>query len=89
MTPVLMKPDEITTLKQAAARAGLSIDTIKRLCRKHGISRQSGPSSRMQISRLGLEMVLHDDMPALEALRRGRRDDPLVRRYIDHLGLPE
>lgn len=87
--PVLMKPEEIIILKQAANRAGLSVDTVKRLCRKHGISRQSGPNSRMQISALGLEMVLHDDMAALDALRCGRREDRLVRRYLNHLGLPE
>lgn len=86
--PILMHPDEVLNLAHAAHHAGRSPGTIRRWCRQHGIARQSGPNAPLEISLLGLEMLRHDDIEALELLRAGKRNDPDVRRYVDHLGLP-
>lgn len=85
---VLMHRDEVIPLKRAMDHSGKSEPTIRRWCRAYGIARQSGRSAPLEISILGLEMVLHADFEALEALRAGDRASPLVRRYVDHLGLP-
>ncbi len=42
----------------------------------------------MEISAPGLEMVIHGDFEALDKLRMGEREDPVVRRYFEWLGLP-
>ncbi|MDO9416207.1 hypothetical protein [Pararhizobium sp.] len=88
LPPILIKLEEVLTLQQAAHRANKSVDTVKRLCRKHHIARQAGPHGRMEISAVALEMVIHGDLKALAQLRSGNRDDQMVRRYFDHLGLP-
>ncbi len=88
LAPILMKPDEVLHLERAAYHAGKSTDTIRRWCRRHGIARQSCPNAPLEISAVGLEMVLHGDFDALEILRAGGRSDPAVRKYIDHLVLP-
>lgn len=86
--PVLMRRDEIITLKRAAHHAGRSAKTIRRWCQEHGIARQSSSSAPLEISLLALEMLLHGDLEALEMLRAGQRSAAEVRRYVDHLGLP-
>lgn len=89
LAPVLMKRDEILNIARAADRAKRSTDTIRRWCRDFGIARQSAPGAPLEISALALEMVLHGDHEALEKLRAGERSAPEVKRYIDHLGIPE
>ena len=86
--PILMKGDEIRTLQQASGDANMSVSTVKRICKKYGIYRQRGPNSKFEVSAVALQMVLHGDMVALEALREGRRSDPSVTPYFDLLGLP-
>ena len=86
--PVLMRRDEVIALKRAVVHSGKSEATIRRWCKAHGIARQSGPAAPLEISLLALEMVLHADLEALELLRNGERSNPIVRRYVDHLGLP-
>lgn len=88
LRPVLMKRDDVINLERAAFQAKRSTDTIRRWCRKHAIARQSCPNAPLEISAIGLEMVLHNDLEALELLRQGQRSHPDVQRYIDHLGLP-
>ncbi len=87
-TTILMTPDEVLPLKRAAEYAQRNDSTMKRWVKKHGIGRQAGSHGRIEVSILGLSMVLHEDWPALEALKAGHRSSPLVRRHIDHLGLP-
>lgn len=89
LPPILMRRDEIIPLKRAVEHAGKSPDTIRRWCKQHGIARQSGPAAPLEISILALEMVLHSDFEALELLRAGSRGAGAVRRYLEHLGLPD
>ncbi|WP_161992803.1 hypothetical protein [Aureimonas leprariae] len=58
--PFLMTQDEAVPPKEAARRVRLSVDTIRRLNAKHGIGRQMGPGSPIEVS-----------MPAVLMLRRG------------------
>jgi hypothetical protein len=87
--PLLMRRDEVVGIKRAAVHAGRSPDTIRRWYHDHGIGRQAGPNAPVEISIVALEMVVHGDWLALEALRSGDRSNPLVSRYIAFLGLPE
>ncbi|WP_416356337.1 hypothetical protein ACLNGM_20240 [Aureimonas phyllosphaerae] len=86
---VLMRHDETCGVKFAVDYSGKSESTIRRLCREHGLYRQTTPAAPWEISRPGLEMALHGDVVAIELLRAGRRSSPEVRRYLDYLGLPE
>lgn len=85
--PVLMHAAEVIDVKTAAAIARRSDKSIRRLCDAHGLARQTKPGAPLEISRVGLEMALHGDLDAIELLRAGRRSDPAVRRYLDHLQL--
>ena len=86
--PILMRPDEIINLKEAAHRARRTEKVAAKLCKEFRIFRQALPGSPLEISAPALEMVLHADHEALSLLRIGRRDHPRVRIYFDHLGLP-
>ena len=85
--PLLMHPDEVMTLKEAAHRANRSVDATRRIVHEYRIYRQMGRSGRIEVSALGLEMVLHDDCVALDFLRAGERSNPVVAKYLRHLGL--
>jgi hypothetical protein len=85
--PVLMWPEEILNLKQAVYRSKLSERQIRRLCKEFGIGRRSATGGPLQISMTALEMVLSDDLVALELLREGHRDAPEVMRYLRSLQL--
>ena len=88
MRTILMNDDEILNLKRASQRAKRSPDTLRRWCRDFGIARQpGGRNGPLEISLVGLEMVVHGDFEALELLREDRRDHPQVVRYLVHLGL--
>lgn len=86
---LLIRHDEIMVMAEAATHSGKSVKTIRRWCTKYGIARQSAPNAPLQISRIGLEMVLHGDWPALEHLHAGDREHRLVRWYRAFVGLPE
>lgn len=83
-----MRRDEVISIKRAAAHAGRSVDTIRRWYHDHGIGRQAGASAPVEISIIGLEIVIHGDWAALDAYLAGDRGSVLVMRYFDHLGLP-
>lgn len=85
--PILMHRSEVTSLKEAAFRAGKSEKTLKGWCRQFGIGRQSSNGAPVEVSAPALEMVLHGDSAALELLRAGDRHHPRVKRYFDHLGI--
>lgn len=87
--PILMRPDEIIGLKEAAHRARRTTKVTTRLCKEFRICRQTVPGAPLEISAPALEMVLHSDAEALELLRQQKRNHPRVRMYFDHLGLPE
>jgi hypothetical protein len=86
---VLMRRDEICDVKTAAYEAGRSVKTIRAWAEMYGIGRQSSPTSPIEISRIGLLMVLQGDFQALELLRNGERSHSDVLRYIREVGVPE
>ena len=86
--PILMRPDEIINLKEAAHRARRTEKITAKLCKESRICRQAVPNAPLEISAPALEMVLHADAEALQLLRMGRREHPRVKMYFDHLGLP-
>ncbi|MCZ7498858.1 hypothetical protein [Agrobacterium sp. ST15.13.015] len=83
MKPVPMLPDEIINVKRAAYHARVSTKTIRRWCRRHGIGRQSAAGAPLQISIIALEMVAEGDHQALEMLRAGNRENPIVASFLD------
>jgi hypothetical protein len=86
--PVLhILPDEVMTVADAAAHAGRTEKTIRRWISEFGIARQTVRNSPHQVSRLALEMVLHSDWPALDALKAGDREHRLVIWYRQFAGL--
>ena len=85
---ILMARSDIIDLKRATEMARRTPKTIRQWCRVHGIGRQSGPGARLEVSAPALEMVIHGDFEALDKLRMGERNDPIVKRYFDWLGLP-
>ncbi|MBB3936551.1 hypothetical protein [Aureimonas phyllosphaerae] len=85
--PVLMRGPEIVAMKVAAELTGLSTKTLTRWCVSDGIGRRSSKAAPWEISVIALEAKRSGDQAALEALRRGDFGSPLVRRYVDHLGL--
>lgn len=87
MQPVLMHASEVVSIKTAAFICRRSEKSIRRLCAKYGLARQTTRSAPLEISRVGLEMAMHGDHEAIELLRAGRRDDPRVARYLAHLEL--
>ena len=86
--PLLMTKDEAVPLKRAAEFAGVPVSRVRRWNGLHGIARQAAACGPLEVSLVGLSMVLHGDLEALELLRSGSRSDPRVRRHLDHLGLP-
>ncbi|MBD8555444.1 hypothetical protein IFT84_13110 [Rhizobium sp. CFBP 8762] len=86
--PILMRPDEAMPIKRAASHAGKHICTIRRWVEQYGIGRQSGKHATVEVTRIGLDMVLQGDFEALELLRAGERNHPDVVRYFDFAGLP-
>ncbi|WP_188907104.1 hypothetical protein [Aureimonas endophytica] len=80
--PFLMTREEAVPLKEAARRSGLSVDTIRRLHKRHGIGRQMAPRSPIEVSFLALLMLQHGDLAALELLRNGQRENERVSRYL-------
>jgi hypothetical protein len=84
---LLILPDEIMTVAEAALHAGRTEKTIRRWISEFGIARQTVRNSPHQVSRLGLDMVLHSDWPALDALKTGDRSHRLVVFYRQFAGL--
>lgn len=80
-------PDEVMTVAEAAAHAGRTEKTIRRWISDFGIARQAVRNSPHQVSRLALEMVMHGDWPALDALKAGDRGHRLVLWYRKFAGL--
>jgi len=88
IAPILSRRDELVSVPEAADHAGRSDKTVKAWCRQHGIGHRSGPGGSYRVHVVGLEMVLHGDLEALELLRQGDRTCERVARYYDHLGVP-
>ena len=89
VAPVLMRRDEVICIKRAVHYARRNDKTIRRWIKDHGIGRRSAGGGPYDVSLPALEMVLCDDLAALEMLRSGQRSSPEVRRYLEFLGLPE
>jgi hypothetical protein len=88
VAPVLMRRDEVICIKRAVHYARRNDKTIRRWIKDHGIGRRSAGGGPYDVSLPALEMVLCDDLAALELLRSGQRSAPEVRRYLEFLGLP-
>lgn len=86
--PILARDGEATTLKVAVYRSGKSDKTLRRWIKRFGIGHQPASGGPYIVSLVGLEMVRHGDIEALEMLRSGDRSSPQVRRYLDFMGLP-
>jgi hypothetical protein len=87
--PVLMREGEIIGLKEAVDRSKRSPKTIARWCRQSGIGRQAEPSAPWEISAVALEAKLYGDVEAIEALRQGDFSSPLIKRYVQCLGIQQ
>jgi len=77
-------PDKLplAALKQAAAIASVSPETVRRWAIKYGIGKQIDPGATWRISIPGLLMVIACDSEALDAFSSGALDSPLVTGYI-------
>lgn len=85
---VLMRRSDVVVLKELVHRTGLSSKLLRRVCKEFGIARQLRPNSPIEVSWPGWLMLQHGDHEALEILREGRRDDPLLARYFREAGVP-
>lgn len=80
---VPFNPDESASLKQAAALAGRSPNTIRNWCESYGLGRIVG--GRWCVSRVALAMYLDGDEAALRAYHAGERNRPAVVGYFARL----
>jgi hypothetical protein len=85
--PVLMLPEEIIGMKQAEYLTGRDARTVGKWCLRHAIGHQVQANSPWIISGPSLVLLMHGDLEGLQAMRTGSREDPRVRRAIDHLHL--
>lgn len=72
---------EALSLREAAAVAGRSVETVRRWCALNDIGRRIG--GRWAVSHPALLMLLDGDREALKAYLAGERDAPAVRAYFD------
>jgi hypothetical protein len=79
--PILMRQGETYGIKLAAIHANRDEKTIRRWCKRYGISRQATKHSPVEVSALGLEMLIHGDLQTLELLRSGQDHHPDVMAY--------
>lgn len=87
LKPVFMRPNEIFSVKEAAGYAARDEKLIRSWVRAYGIGRQVQPHSKIEISRIALDMVLQGDAEALELLRDGDRLHADVVRYFKFAGI--
>lgn len=84
ITEILLDAGEATTLKEAAAIARVSPETVRRWCSRYGIGRQIERGASWRVSKPGLLMVCRGDERALTAFFKGDRSSPAVSRYLDN-----
>ena len=84
LPPILFPTSEAIGVKQAAARTGKSITTIRRLVAERELGRQTFRGAPVEICWPALLMAVHGDPEAIELLRDGNRSDPRVKRYLDY-----
>lgn len=84
--PVLMRPEEVISLKEAVYRTGRNEKTIRRWCKEDGIGRRSEPGAAWEISVVALEAKRYGDLRAISDLQNGYRSSPSVLRYLHALG---
>lgn len=80
--PVSLTYGETISLNEAARLANVSQGTVVRWARRYGIGRQLSAGSQWRISAPAVRMVAAADAEALEALREGQLDNPLVAAYL-------
>ncbi|WP_158875831.1 hypothetical protein [Antarcticirhabdus aurantiaca] len=84
---VLMRPEEVISLKEAVFRTGKNEKTIRRWCKEDGIGRRTSPGAPWEISAVALEAKRYGDVEALRSLRSGEFRSEHVHRYAKYLGL--
>ena len=80
-------PEEAYTIRQAAARAGKSVGTIRIWSDAYFLGRPIRPNGARGISKVALEAFLDGNVQALAAYLEGDRSSPEVVGYYDRLGL--
>lgn len=80
--PVQMLPHEIVRIETAMLIGQVGDKTIRVWAKRDGIGRQSDKCAPLQISAPALCMRVDNQMEAIERLRNGDRDHPLVQFYI-------
>ena len=88
LPPILLHINDIVNVQRAAARLRISEKQVRRLFKEYRLGAQLGPKSPLEISLPALHMVVSGDHQALELLRAGDRNHPIVKRHFDHLGIP-
>lgn len=76
---------EALSVSAAAARAGVSVGTIRNWCDWHSIGRKIG--GVWKVSKVALQMYLDGDRRALELYLAGDRTDDRVRAYYQGEGI--
>jgi len=89
VAPVFIRPSERVGIREACEYAGKSDRTVRTWCKRFGIGRVPMAGGPLVISLPALNMILQDDPEALELLRAGDRDNPIVRRHFIETGTAE
>ena len=78
--------DEVLSIAEAALHAGKSARTTREWCMRFDIGRRI--AGRWAVSKIALEMLLHDDRDALHRYLAGDRSSSAVTAYFKRLGVP-
>jgi hypothetical protein len=88
LAPILVRDDEAVDLREAAAFASSSTDTIRRWCKLYLIARPSRGNAPLMIHKAGISAIMHGDFVALELLRAGNYADERLIRHYEFAGIP-
>lgn len=86
--PLIIRPGEVITVKEAAFRAAKNRKTVIDLVTRFKIGRQLSATGPIEIHKAAFEMALAGDDIAVELLRAGERSNLRVVRYFVEAGLP-
>lgn len=86
LPPILVRRDEAINVGEAMRLTGLSDKHVRRLFEQYKLGAKTDKNGPLRISGPAMLMAFHGDLVALELLRDGRRDHPLVARYYRELG---
>lgn len=86
LPPLIVRRDESIDVAEAMWLTGLSDKHVRRVFEKFKLGAKMGKNSPLRIHRIGLMMAHAGDFAALELLRSGDRDHPLVKRFYVEFG---